>query len=279
MINCNYTCPLCVTPLTHSEQHLECPSCATHYPLCGGIPLFGNNDEVEQWTNYHTDPEKSRRVAGGAYLSEHPTVSNAYYSRFISDTALVVLDAGGGDGSTTSDFAERHPAATVYVMDLSLHGLVKVQHRNLPNMIPVCASADQRFPFPDEYFDVVSTVFMVEHMSPNALASFYREARRVLKPGGRLVIASDTRFYDAIIHPLERLIRNGKYIKNDPTHINLMTPSECEAGVSAEGFQLTERTIHWMAGRHDIARKLIQLLPTKFAEAVFSTMYVISARK
>jgi len=162
-------------------------------------------------------------------------------------------------------------------MDLSLHGLKKVLRRRLPNMTPVCAPVDRRFPFPDAYFDVISTVFMVEHLPPDALARFYREARRVLKPGGKLVVASDTRFYDAVLHPLERLIKTGKYVKNDPTHINLMTPKQCEAGISAGGFNLDQRVIHWVAGRHRIIRGLYRLLPAKFAEALFSTMFVISA--
>ncbi len=92
-------------------------------------------------------------------------------------------------------------------------------------------------------------------------------------------MASDTRFYDTTIHPFERLFKNGKFTKNDPTHINLMTPSECEAGILAEGFHLSARTIHWIAGRHPIVKAFYGMLPDWFAEAMFSTMYVITAKK
>jgi len=164
-------------------------------------------------------------------------------------------------------------------MDLSHHGLKKVQRRQLANMIPVCAPADHRFPFPDDHFDVVSTVFMVEHLSPSSLARFYDEARRVLRPGGKLVVASDTAFYDAFVHPFERLLRHGRYVRNDPTHINLMSPRQCEAGVRAAGFELADRTIHWIAGRLNLARGFYKLLPQGVAETLFSTMYVIVADK
>ena len=279
MIYENLTCTSCGAVLECFDKQLNCISCFNHYPLLDGIPLFGEQDEIDQWTQYHTDPENSRLIASGGYLSEKPSPDNSYYSCFIPDESARVLDVGGGDGNTTSYWAKRHPESSVHLMDLSLHGLHKALRRNLPNMIPVCAPADRRFPFPDAHFDVVTTVFMIEHLRPDALTRFYREANRVLKPGGRLVVASDTRFYDSIIHPLERLVRNGQYVKNDPTHINLMTPRECEAWIAAEGFQLAERKIHFVAGRYGIARALYRLLPAGFAESIFSTMFVLTAKK
>ncbi len=272
-------CASCGGLLQKNESQLVCPSCGATAPLLDGIPVFGSAEEVEQWTRYHTDPDNAQKVASGGYLAETPSEHNAYYSCFIPDGALKVLDAGGGDGNTTSDWAERHPAATVHVMDLSLHGLKKVHRRGLSNMITVCAPTDQRFPYLDNFFDVVNTVFMVEHMSSSALDRFYREAWRVLKPGGRLIVASDTAFYDKVVHPIERLVRQGRYVRNDPTHINLMTPRQCEAGIAKHDFLLKERTIHWVAGRHAFARGIYKILPAGVAEALFSTMYVIVANK
>lgn len=146
-------------------------------------------------------------------------------------------------------------------------------------MKPICASADPRFPFPDAYFDVVSTIFMVEHLPADALKRFYNEARRVLKLGGKLIVACDSRFYDEVVHPFDRLIRTGKYVRNDPTHINLMTQSECEAGIASAKFKLDDRVIHWFAGRHAFMRGFLRLLPKRFAEASFSTMYIVTGMK
>jgi ubiquinone/menaquinone biosynthesis C-methylase UbiE len=164
-------------------------------------------------------------------------------------------------------------------MDLSLHGLKKVQRRHLTNMLPVCAAADQKFPFPDNHFDVVSTVFMVEHLTPLSLSRFYAEAQRVLRPCGKLVVASDSAFYDNVVHPIERFVRQNRYIPNDPTHINLMNPRQCEAGIRAAGFIPDSRTIHWIAGRWALARFIYRILPQHFTEIAFSTMYIITARK
>lgn len=272
-------CTNCQTYLVDQEDHLTCPGCQARFGAHKGIPIFGSNEDIKAWTAYHTELGQTGKVASGAYLGDVPAPNNSYYSRFIPDNARVVLDAGGGDGNASADWAERHPDAAVYVMDLSLHGLSKVQRRGLANLKPVCAATDTRFPFAPNQFDVVSTVFMVEHMEPGPLNFFLAEALRTLKPGGLLVVASDSPFYDQTIHPLERLIRQGRYVSNDPTHINLMTPRECERRIQKQGFTLCSRTIHWVAGRHALARGFYKLLPAALAEAMFSTMYVITARK
>ncbi|WP_159588906.1 methyltransferase domain-containing protein [Chelativorans xinjiangense] len=46
----------------------------------------------------------------------------------------------------------------------------------------------QSLSFPDAHFNVVTGTLMLHHISPEARAAFAREARRVLKPGGRLVL-------------------------------------------------------------------------------------------
>jgi ubiquinone/menaquinone biosynthesis C-methylase UbiE len=46
----------------------------------------------------------------------------------------------------------------------------------------------QSLPSPDAHYDVVAGTLMLHHISPEARAAFAREARRVLKPGGRLVL-------------------------------------------------------------------------------------------
>lgn len=273
------SCTQCQTVLLQQGDHLNCPGCNAHFAVHNGVPIFGNNEEIQEWTAYHTELGQTGKVASGAYLGEKPAPNNAYYSRFIPDDACLVLDAGGGDGNASADWAEHHQNASVHVMDLSLHGLSKVQRRGLPNLIPVCAATDSRFPFASNQFDVVSTVFMVEHMEPDALNRFLVEAHRTLKSGGLLIVASDSPFYDRVVHPFERLIRQGRYVGNDPTHINLMTPRECEKFVHEQGFTLASRTVHWVAGRHALARGIYKLLPDAIAEAMFSTMYVITARK
>lgn len=45
------------------------------------------------------------------------------------------------------------------------------------------------FPYPDDSFDVVFAASVFTHMLPNAAASYFEQAARVLKPGGRCVFS------------------------------------------------------------------------------------------
>lgn len=268
-------CIRCGSTLAIRAQACVCTHCSASYPLVDGIPIFGEDDDIRRWTEYH----KNELAADGAYAKSEPLPASDYYGKFFPDHAQRLLDVGGGDGNTTAAWAKAHPRSLVYIMDLSMHGLAKANRRGIAHMLPVCAAADRRFPFPNQYFDVVSTVFMVEHLLPDALDRFYQEAHRVLRADGLLVVASDTRFYDAVVHPVERWIRSGVFRRNDPTHCNLMTPIECERHILRHGFRLRDRVIHWIGGRHRWVRALQSLLPRRTREAYCSTMYVLIFQK
>ncbi|MGA8046783.1 MAG: class I SAM-dependent methyltransferase [Dermatophilaceae bacterium] len=86
-----------------------------------------------------------------------------------------VLDVGSADGPSASWFRER--AAATAALDVDPRGL---------GADGVCGSATS-LPFADGVFDAVSAFDVVEHCDPESLA--LREMRRVLRPGGVLVLS------------------------------------------------------------------------------------------
>lgn len=57
----------------------------------------------------------------------------------------------------------------------------------------------QGLAFPDEHFDVVTLLAVVEHLDPEAARSLLAEVRRVLRPGGVAVLTVPSRQGDALL--------------------------------------------------------------------------------
>ena len=91
-----------------------------------------------------------------------------------------VLDLGCGKGRFSQALAER--GATVVGLDLSAAMLLGAAHVDR-----VRASA-RRLPFGPASFDGVIAVEVFEHLAPASLDLVCGEVRRVLRPGGKLVI-------------------------------------------------------------------------------------------
>jgi SAM-dependent methyltransferase len=91
-----------------------------------------------------------------------------------------ILDAGCGLGMYVRAF--RRFSDTVYGIDLDPDRIAQAS-RELPNL--QVASAE-RLPFEDDFFDIVLSHEVLEHVRDDRAAA--REAVRVLRPGGRLVV-------------------------------------------------------------------------------------------
>jgi SAM-dependent methyltransferase len=85
----------------------------------------------------------------------------------------------------------------------------------------VCQADAKRLPFPPLFFDRVLMFDLVEHLHPWELDRALAEARRVLRPGGCLVIhTAPNGWYDHWAYPVVRLVRGlmgqGKRYPKDP---------------------------------------------------------------
>jgi SAM-dependent methyltransferase len=96
-----------------------------------------------------------------------------------------VLDAGCGTGAFLSFLEDRyHPEAAVG-LDMSQEALAFCSERGLPEL--TCCSVEE-LPFPDASFDLVASLDVLCHTSiPDDLVPL-REFRRVLRPGGCVLL-------------------------------------------------------------------------------------------
>jgi demethylmenaquinone methyltransferase/2-methoxy-6-polyprenyl-1,4-benzoquinol methylase len=106
----------------------------------------------------------------------------------------VILDLAAGTGSSSEPLAGR--GATVIPCDFST-GMLLVGHDRRPGL-PFTAGDALHLPFGDAVFDAATISFGLRNVVDHAGA--LRELRRVVRPGGRLVVCEFS-------HPTQRLVR------------------------------------------------------------------------
>lgn len=96
-----------------------------------------------------------------------------------------VLDVGCGTGALLERLAESHPAALLSGVD-PVPEMLAVARERMPAEVELREGWAERLPFAEEQFDVVVSCNMFHYIQRPVDA--LREMRRVLRPGGRLVV-------------------------------------------------------------------------------------------
>ncbi len=142
-----------------------------------------------------------------------------------------VLDIAGGTGDLTRAFARRvGPTGQVWLTDINDSmlrvGRDRLLDRGLVTPVAVCDA--ECLPFPDHYFDRVSVAFGLRNMThkDRALA----EMRRVLKPGGKLLVLEFSRVAPALApvydwYSFNVLPKIGKLVASDESSYRYLAES------------------------------------------------------
>ena len=251
-------CPLDRSGLRASGQELVCARQGHACALRDGIPSFLPPADC-RWDEYHLDRY------GVDPLPPHP-----YYRRFTLGCERL-LDVGSGDGVMSA--ASAPWAKQIFCLNPGLSALSALRRRGFPNMYPVHCYGEQT-PFAEEFFDGVLSVFVIEHLAdPRPML---QEMWRVLKPQGRLIMATDTAFYYRYLRPLLSYWHSREWKRNDPTHIHMMSPAGLRAVLRRSQFEIVEEDIHFSTGR---TRRLLGWLPHFLYERWLTSMSVFVCRK
>ncbi|MGQ9756922.1 MAG: class I SAM-dependent methyltransferase [Actinomycetota bacterium] len=132
-----------------------------------------------------------------------------------------ILEVGCGGGAFLAFLETRgHRAVGVDILEEA----VRLARQAAPRSAVRLADAS-RLPFPDAEFDRLVSHHLVEHLTD--LKGALREWRRVLRPGGIMVICTPNRLY-----PSPRIFE-------DPGHVHLYSRAELEEVVGESGFRVT----------------------------------------
>jgi ubiquinone/menaquinone biosynthesis C-methylase UbiE len=116
-----------------------------------------------------------------------PPVSRAIAAGLPADSRL--LDLACGTARTLAQIAVAHPRLRLWALDLSPYYLQEARQTlaDIPDVSLVAENAE-RLPFRDDYFGVVTSVYLFHELPRPARRRVLAEAFRVLQPGGLFVI-------------------------------------------------------------------------------------------
>ena len=179
----------------------------------------------------------------GYYQHRKFGILGGLIARF-ADGPMTVLDIGTGYGELLDIARECAPGSRLIGLDLSPALLKQVSSRHWA----VLADGEE-IPLRDTVADVVFLFDVIEHLwSPDRLL---REIRRVLKPGGHLLVTTPNLFgvyeYKEFVYPGKRAYLNDlltlralrrKPRRYFPYHVRLYTRRELLAVLEAHGFRV-----------------------------------------
>lgn len=102
-----------------------------------------------------------------------------------------VLDIGCGTGTATRLIKEHYPQAAVYGIDIdpAILNIAKRKAAKAGLTITYQQGNAEKLPFPDAFFDVVTSTLMFHHLKRPTKEGMLQEVRRILKPKGTFVLA------------------------------------------------------------------------------------------
>lgn len=111
--------------------------------------------------------------------------------RLPTANTCAVLDVGCGTGTLSIAIKQRHPNWTVCGIDADSQVLMLARQKATAAGVNVLfeLGRSECLPVADARFDLVVSTLLFHHLDPKAKRTALREIQRVLKPGGRLLVA------------------------------------------------------------------------------------------
>jgi len=165
-----------------------------------------------------------------------------------SDAGAKVLDVGCGFGGTSRYLADKlGPKAEVTGITLSPNqvkrGTELAMERNLPNAKFTVMNALE-MDFPDNTFDIVWACESGEHMPDKE--AYINEMMRVLKPGGKFVMATWCQRDDRVVPFDKRDKRDLRFLYEEWTHPYFISIEAYKELIDATTLMSNVKTADWV---------------------------------
>jgi len=166
-------------------------------------------------TTKNFDQEYNRKRAANTHFNYRlrrrtDEVIRAIYKHHPLSTGFI-LDIGAADGLMLSRIKKKFPKAKCVGLEYSLELIAANKDRG----IKIIHGDAHNLPFPDNSFDIAIASAVIEHMErPEKML---REARRVLKKEGILIVTTAVPFFEKIARIIGHL-KNDELLKGEQHH-------------------------------------------------------------
>jgi ubiquinone/menaquinone biosynthesis C-methylase UbiE len=126
-----------------------------------------------------------RVFQAGLHSADFKTHLETLHTRHWQKGSKNVLDAGCGVGEVSKYFAEQNPDVSFTGLNISPEQIEEAKKDN-PNNINFVLGSYDKMPFEDESFDFI---YFYQSIGYRPLLGTLEEVKRVLKPGGKLLIS------------------------------------------------------------------------------------------
>ncbi|MEC4986876.1 MAG: methyltransferase domain-containing protein [Oscillatoria sp. PMC 1068.18] len=165
-----------------------------------------------------------------------------------------ILDLGCGTGSTTVLLKQAFPDAEVIGLDLSPYmlfmGEIKAQEQGLE--IKWVHGKAEATDFPEASFDVVTASLLFHETPPAASKAILREAFRLLKPGGQVIILDGN----------QKTLRQANWLTEifEEPYLKDYAANSVEAWMGAANFEVVQTKELWWVNQITTGMKPIPVV-------------------
>lgn len=165
------------------------------------------------YKHYESGVEKGRLLSGSSNLEFYRT--KEIISRFLRKKPATLLDVGGGPGRYSFWLAEKgHRVHLIDMVPLHIKQARYQQRRSKHKLASITIGDARELDFNDRTMDIVLLFGPLYHLvQRRERLKALSEARRVLKPGGRVFAASISRFTSALDGSLHGYIQDPAFMK------------------------------------------------------------------